>query len=97
MVRTVAHVVSRDTLLLLPFQKFVSEIAQDFKIGLRFQSSAIAAVREAVEVYLVGLLWKVTDTRISLSRRKSKEQRRKEVLFEETKKTQVRFIRDEKD
>ena len=31
------------------------EIAQDFKIDLRFQSSAIAALQEAAEAYLVGL------------------------------------------
>ena len=39
----------------LPFQRLVREIAQDFKKDLRFQSSAIMALQEAVEVYLVGL------------------------------------------
>jgi hypothetical protein len=31
------------------------EIAQDFKADLRFQSSAIGALQEASEAYLVGL------------------------------------------
>ena len=39
----------------LPFQRLVREIAQDFKTDLRFQSSAIGALQEAVEAYLVGL------------------------------------------
>ncbi|KAI5616010.1 histone [Silurus asotus] len=39
----------------LPFQLLVREIAQDFKTDLRFQSSAVMALKEASEVYLVGL------------------------------------------
>ena len=39
----------------LPFQRLVREIAQDFKTDLRFQSSAILALQEAAEAYLVGL------------------------------------------
>ncbi|GAM18408.1 hypothetical protein SAMD00019534_016120 [Acytostelium subglobosum LB1] len=39
----------------LPFQRLVREIAQEFKTDLRFQSSAIAALQEASESYLVGL------------------------------------------
>ena len=39
----------------LPFQRLVREIAQDFKSDLRFQSSAILALQEASEAYLVGL------------------------------------------
>ncbi|KAH6563957.1 hypothetical protein BASA50_003767 [Batrachochytrium salamandrivorans] len=39
----------------LPFQRLVREIAQDFKTDLRFQSSAIGALQEASEAYLVGL------------------------------------------
>jgi histone H3 len=39
----------------LPFQRLVREIAQDFKTDLRFQASAIAALQEASESYLVGL------------------------------------------
>ncbi|VAH09908.1 unnamed protein product [Triticum turgidum subsp. durum] len=31
------------------------EIAQDFKTDLRFQSSAVSALQEAAESYLVGL------------------------------------------
>ena len=39
----------------LPFQRLVLEIAQDFKTDLRFQSSAVMALQEATEAYLVGL------------------------------------------
>jgi histone H3 len=39
----------------LPFQRLVREIAQDFKTDLRFQSSAVLALQEASEAYLVGL------------------------------------------
>ena len=39
----------------LPFQRLVREIAQDFKTDLRFQSSAVVALQEASEAYLVGL------------------------------------------
>uniref|UniRef100_H9GPZ8 Core Histone H2A/H2B/H3 domain-containing protein n=1 Tax=Anolis carolinensis TaxID=28377 RepID=H9GPZ8_ANOCA len=39
----------------LPFQRLVREIAQDFKTDLRFQSSAVMALQEASEAYLVGL------------------------------------------
>jgi histone H3 len=39
----------------LPFQRLVREIAQNYHRDLRFQSSAIAALQEAAEAYLVGL------------------------------------------
>ena len=39
----------------LPFQRLVREIAQEFKTDLRFQSSAVLALQEASESYLVGL------------------------------------------
>merc|ERR1712072_717899 len=39
----------------LPFQRLVREIAQEYKTDLRFQGSAIAALQEASEAYLVGL------------------------------------------
>jgi len=39
----------------MPFQRLVREIAQDFKNDLRFQSSAVIALQEASEAYLVGL------------------------------------------
>eukprot|EP00798_Chlamydomonas_sp_ICE-L_P000905 gene905-biopygen4505 len=39
----------------LPFQRLVREIAQDFKTDLRFLSSAVLALQEASEAYLVGL------------------------------------------
>lgn len=39
----------------LPFQRLVREIAVEFKTGLRFQGSAILALQEASEAYLVGM------------------------------------------
>tara|TARA_B100002051_G_C16514678_1_gene524629 strand:+ start:314 stop:724 length:411 start_codon:yes stop_codon:yes gene_type:complete len=39
----------------LPFQRLIREIATDFKTDLRFQSSAVCALQEACEAYLVGL------------------------------------------
>ena len=39
----------------LPFQRLVRELAQEFKSDLRFQSTAILALQEAAEAYLVGL------------------------------------------
>lgn len=38
-----------------PFQRLVREIAQFLKEDLRFQSSAIAALQEASEAFLIGL------------------------------------------
>ncbi|XP_047652994.1 uncharacterized protein LOC125136314 isoform X2 [Phacochoerus africanus] len=48
----------------LPFQRLVREIAQDFKTDLRFQSSAVMALQEACEAYLVGLF---EDTNLRLA------------------------------
>tara|TARA_X000001036_G_scaffold437093_1_gene481660 strand:+ start:12378 stop:12713 length:336 start_codon:yes stop_codon:yes gene_type:complete len=39
----------------LPFQRLVREIAQDIKPALRFQSTAILALQEASEDYMVKL------------------------------------------
>jgi len=39
----------------LPFQRLVREIAQDFKNDLRFQSTALLALQEALERHLVSL------------------------------------------
>jgi len=39
----------------LPFQRLVREIAQDFQSDLRFRSSAMMALQEASEAYIVGL------------------------------------------
>jgi histone H3 len=39
----------------LPFQRLVREIAQEMNSNLRFQSSALGALQEASEAYLVGL------------------------------------------
>ena len=39
----------------LPFQRLVREIAQERKSELRFQATALEALQEASEAYLVGL------------------------------------------
>jgi histone H3 len=39
----------------LPFQRLVRELAQDVKIDLRFQASAIMALQESTEAYLVNV------------------------------------------
>jgi len=39
----------------LPFQRIVREIAQDFKNDLRFQTTALQALQESAEAYLVSL------------------------------------------
>jgi histone H3 len=39
----------------MPFQRLIREIAQQSKSDLRFQGSAIMALQEAAESYLVGL------------------------------------------
>ena len=39
----------------LPFQRLVREVAQEYKSDLRFQSSAVLALQEASESYLVSL------------------------------------------
>jgi histone H3 len=39
----------------LPFQRLVKEIALEYKSDLRFQASAVLALQEASESYLVGL------------------------------------------
>jgi histone H3 len=40
----------------LPFQRLVREIAQEFKTDFRFQATAMLAIQEAAEAYLVGLM-----------------------------------------
>ena len=45
----------------LPVARLIREIAQDFKTDLRFQASAIAALHEAMEDYIVNLF---TDTNL---------------------------------
>ena len=39
----------------LPFQRLVHEITQDFKSDLRSQGSAVLALQESAQAYLVGL------------------------------------------
>lgn len=39
----------------LPFNRLVREIAQDYKTDIRFQASAILALQEATEAFLVGM------------------------------------------
>lgn len=40
----------------LPFQRLIREIAEQFKVNLKFKSNALDALQEASESYLVGLL-----------------------------------------
>ena len=40
---------------LLPFQCLAHEITQDFRLDLHFQSSAILALQEAAETWLIQL------------------------------------------
>ena len=56
-VREIRHFQKSVDLLipLLPFERLVHEIAQDCKMNLRFQSSAILALQEAAEAWLVAL------------------------------------------
>jgi histone H3 len=39
----------------LPFQRVVRELAADLKSDLRFQSTALLALQEAAEAYLVAV------------------------------------------
>lgn len=39
----------------LPFQRLVRKVALDYNADLKFQSSAILALQEAAEAYLIGL------------------------------------------
>lgn len=39
----------------IPFQRLVREIAQDFLTDIRFQTTAILAIQQASEAYLVNL------------------------------------------
>ena len=39
-----------------PFQRLVRELATSHKDGLRFQSSAVQAIQEATESYVISLL-----------------------------------------
>ena len=39
----------------LPFQRLVREVASEYKSDLRFQATAIAALQEATEAYMVSL------------------------------------------
>ena len=38
-----------------PFQRLVREISQDYQDDMRFQATALQAIQEAAESYLVGL------------------------------------------
>ncbi|CAB9515935.1 Histone H3 [Seminavis robusta] len=39
----------------LPFQRLVREIAQDYKSDIRFQESALLALQESAEAYMIGM------------------------------------------
>jgi histone H3 len=62
----------------LPFQRLVREIAQDYRMDCRFQSTAIQALQEAAEDYLVSLLTDTNECALHAKRvtiRKSHSQR----------------------
>ncbi|KAJ7887344.1 histone H3 [Mycena olivaceomarginata] len=53
------HPYQKSTKLLIkkvPFQRLVREIPQNYKADIRFQSTAVLALQEAAEAYLVSLL-----------------------------------------
>jgi len=55
----------------LPFQRLVREVAQKYSNAPRFQASAVLALQEAAEAYLVGLfqdaqLWSVYAKRVTV-------------------------------
>jgi len=52
----------------LPFQRFLREIAQSHKPDVRFQGSAVLALQEATEAYLVGLFEDTNSCAIHASR-----------------------------
>ncbi|VDN99362.1 unnamed protein product [Rodentolepis nana] len=39
----------------VPFQRLVREIAQEYQNDLRFQATAVDAIQEAAEAYMIGL------------------------------------------
>ena len=39
----------------MPFQRLVREIAEEMKPDIRFQASAVLALQEATEAYMVGV------------------------------------------
>ena len=53
----IRHYQKRTNLLIrkLPFQQLIRELAQKFKVDVRFRSSALMALQEAAEAYLVRL------------------------------------------
>ena len=55
--REIRHYQKKTNLLIkrAPFARLVKEIAQDLMVEMRFRSSAIGALQEAAEAYLVGL------------------------------------------
>ena len=55
--REIRHYQKKTNLLIkkAPFARLVKEIAQDCMQEMRFQNSAIGALQEAAEAYLVGL------------------------------------------
>ena len=55
--REIRHYQKKTNLLIkrAPFARLVKEIAQDLMVEMRFWSSAISALQEAAEAYLVGL------------------------------------------
>ena len=55
--REIRHFQKSAELLLrkAPFKKLCREVAQEFKVGLRYGKNAVAALQEASEAYLIGV------------------------------------------
>jgi histone H3 len=62
--RQIRHFQKSTELLLrkLPFMRLCQEVAQEFKVGLRFGKNAVLALQEASEAYLIGVF---EDTNLS--------------------------------
>ena len=55
--RQIRHFQKSTELLLrkAPFMRLCQEVAQEFKVGLRFGKNAVLALQEASEAYLIGV------------------------------------------
>ena len=73
----------------LPFQKLVREIAQEFKVDVRFQLSAVLALQYASEAYLIGLF---EDTNLCAIHAKRITVMPKDIALARRIRGEVRFI-----
>jgi histone H3 len=57
---------SFELILKLPFKRLVREIAQDWGKDVRFQSTAIAALQESAEAFLISIFENANRVTISI-------------------------------